>query len=271
MAVRKTYGLRIYKDGSPCAEFTYFSLDEIHKRTTQYENPKELSVGMKNNFKEKYPDFYDSKAFYSAKIVYYPNKAETNKIAKESEYGEFKSNGISSEFIPILYKKDSKIFDQNYIKTRFYSLLSSQNPNFRNRLENFYNSSTIPTTDEFGNKVIRRSLNIYRDVLGIIKSYKNGTAEELDYNIGKLYNKIIVGSPAERTKIYTIMENEFPQPKKQAKSTSQIQTEMDFREEISWIDYFKLPDEDKKYYKQGPMQEGDSLRLLDLVSNKKTK
>lgn len=271
MAVRKMYGVRVYKDGNPCAEFTYYSLDEIYKKTIQYENPKDLSNEMKKKFKEKYPEFFDPSSFYSAKIVYYPNKAETKKIAKESEYGKFKSNGISSEYIPILYKKDSKIFDQNYIRKRFYSLLSSQDPSFRNRLERFYNTSVIPNIDKDGNKVLKSSINIYRDVLGIIKAYKSGIAEELYYSIGKLYDKIIEGSPRERTKIYTIMETEFPLRKKETKEQRPVQTEMDFRKEVPWIDYFKLSEEERKNYRQGPMQKGDALRLLKLVTSQQNK
>lgn len=262
MAVKKIYGLRVYKDNEPCLEYTYYSLEEIHRRTMQYENAKELSEATKSTLKEKHPELYDSKSFYSSKIVYYPNKKETERIAKTSEYGEFRSNGVSSEYIPILYKKDSKVFDLRYLEQRFYGLLTAQNSNFRNRLENFYSSSTLPDKDKYGNKVIKPSINIYRDVLGIIKAYKNGTANDLEFNIGKLYDKVIIGSLAERTKIYTIMENEFPLRKKEVQKP--VQSEMDFREEISWIDYFKLSDTEKQKYKQGPMQEGDALRLLDM-------
>ena len=271
MAVKKIYGLRVYKDGESCAEFMYFSLEQIHRKTMEYENAKELSLGMRENFKERYPEFYDPKSFYSAQIVYYSNKKESKEIGKRSEYGQYKSNGVSSEYIPILYKKDSKIFDLNYLEKRFYSLLTSQNSSFRNRLENFYNSSTKPGEDKYGNKTIKPSINIYRDVLSIIKTYNNGTSKDLEYNIGKLYDKVIIGSLGERTKIYTIMEQEFPLIKKQVQETKTTQTEMDFRNEISWIDYFKLREEDKPFYKQGPMQEGDSERLLDLVANNNIK
>lgn len=268
MAVKKIYGLRIYKDGDSCAEFTYYSLEQIHRRTMKYENALDLSNEMKSTFKEKYPEFYNKDSFYSAEIVYYPNKKETQNIAKNSEYGEFRSNGIPSEYIPVMYKKDSKLFDLDYLEQRFYSLLSGQNSNFRNRLENFYSGSTMPSIDKNGNKTIKPSINIYRDVLGVIKAYKNGTSNDLDYNISKLYDKVILGGLAERTKIYTIMEKEFPLKAKKQINQEPVQTEMDFREEVSWIDYFTLSDEERKNYKQGPMQEGDSQRLLTLMTNK---
>lgn len=261
MAVKKIYGLRIYKDGNPCTEHLYFSLEQIHKRTMLYNDQNELSQALSNYFKEK-NNTSDDKSFYSAQIVYYPNKEETKRIAKNSEVGNFESNGVSSEYVPILYKKDKKIFDLKYMESRFYSLLTRQNPSFRERLKEYYDSSMKPDKDKHGNDTIKSSINIYRDVLSIIRAYNNGTSKELEFNIGKLYDKVIIGSLAERTKIYTIMENEFPTiEKKQPVEQTPVEPETVNKPEIPWLDYCKLDQNTQAQYRCAPMQEGDALKL----------
>ena len=268
MGVRKTYGLRIYKDGNPCSEHTYYSLEKIHRKTIEYENSLSLSESIKEKFKLNNSKLYDPNSFYTAEIVYYTNKKDTQEIAKKSEYGDFKSNGVSSEYIPILYKKDEKIFNLKYLESRFYSLLTMHDPRFRNRLKEFYESSTKPAKDKYGNDYIKPSINIYRDVLIIIKAYNNGTSNELEFNIGKLYDKVILGSLAERTKIYKIMEDEFPLKETKKVQPQTVQTKMDYREEVPWIDYFKIPEEERYKYKQGPIQKDDSIRLVKLIESK---
>lgn len=272
MVARKTYGLRILKNGEPCTEFAYYSLTRIYEGTTQYEDEKALSDGIKEKFKNKYKKYYDKDAFYSAIIVFYPNKKETNEIVKKSEPGKFKSTGVEKEFLPILYKKDNKILNLNYIKTRFFKLLSSQMPNFRQRLKDFYSSSTIPYIDKNGEKKYKPSINIYRDVLGIIKAYESGTAEDLNYKIEKLYNKIIKNSPAERTKIFMIMEKEFPEikPKKEKPIIKETtQKELDTRPTMEWLVYMLTTDEEREKYQHTGPRDGDFKLYSDILWAKK--
>ena len=67
--------------------------------------------------------------------------------------------------------------------------------------------------------------------------------------------------------LYIIIMSRVSKTERRKKINKPVQTEMDYKE-IPWIDWFYLDDEEKDYYKQGPMQE-KFIRLFEYVSRKK--
>jgi len=267
MVEQKRYGLRVYKDKEPCVEYTYYSLKEIYEESTKCIDKKDLSNKIGDTLKEKFPAKYDQNSTYTAEIVFYPNKKETEKIAKKAECGKFISNGVTSKLLPILYSDNINVLNDKYIENRFVTLMSKENSDFRNRLFELYDSSMVEAKDKDGNPKDKSSFYLFRNVLDVINVFETkGKESDVMFNIGKLYNKISNGF-AERTKIYVIMETEFPVRKIPEPKTEQ--TEVDDRIEVPFIVYLQLLKEDREKFKMGPMQEGDTTKLLDIALNGK--
>jgi hypothetical protein len=263
MVEQKRYGLRIYKDKEPCLEYTYYSLRQIYEKTTKYKNKKQLSDSIGLTIKQEFPEKFDHNSTYTAEIVFYPNKKATEGIAKKSEYGKFKSNGVTSTLLPILYKDNINVLNDKYIENRFFSLMTRENSAFRNRLFELYDSSVLDDKDKNGKQIDKPSYFLFRNLLDVINVFKTkGTQEELIISVKKLYNKISSGL-AERTKIYVIMETEFPIKKRQEPIPKQ--TVMDDRIEVPFIIYLQLPKEEREKVKMGRMEEGDGPKLLKLA------
>ena len=269
MVEQKRYGLRIYKDGEPCLEYTYYSLRHIYEKTTKYKNEDDLSFGIKLRLRREFPEpeIFNYKSKYTAQIVFYPNKKETEEIAERSEHGKFNSNGVTSTLLPILYSDNKNVLNEKYIENRFFSLMTRENSSFRNRLFELYDSSVLDDKDKNGKPKNKSSYYLFRNVLDVINVFKTkGTQEELIFNVRKLYDKISNGF-AERTKMYVIMETEFPMRKKQEPKPEQ--TVMDDRTVVPLTEFVCLSIEEQAKVKCGPMLEGDSAILYKLAMAKK--
>lgn len=244
--IQETYGVRVYKDGKPIIEYPYYSLKKIYEHTIKYENEEDLTKSISESIKKKHSELYEENSKYTAKIVYYPNKEEAkNLINNNPNY--VMTNGETSDLMPLLFWKDKDIFEEDKTKKRYEELVSSDR--FRRRISNLFWET--------------------EGLSKIAKAYRHSKLQEdSDFYGMKLYDAVSNGFKW-YTAIYVIMSREFPKPIKEEKKVSKpVQTEMDYKKEIPWIDWFYLDDEEKDYYKQGPMQEGDSLRLFEYVSRK---
>ncbi len=239
--IQETYGVRVYKDGKPIIEYPYYSLKNIYDHTTKYENEEALSKSISESIKEKHKDLYEEKSKYTAKIVYYPNKEEAKNLIKNNP-NYVMTNGETSDLMPLLFWKDKDIFDENKTKKRYEELVGSES--FRKRISNLFWET--------------------EGLSKIAKAYRHSKLQEdSDFYGMKLYDAVSSGFKW-YTAIYVIMSK----IKNEEKISETVQTETDYRREIPWIDWFYLSDEEKENYRQGPIQEGDSLRLLEYVSKK---
>lgn len=269
MAEQKRYGIRVYKDGKPCLEYMFYSLKEIYERTTKSIDQKDLSDKIAYNIKDQFPEKFDHNSKYTVKIVFYPDKKETKKIAKESVYGEFNSNGVTSKYLPVYYKKDINIFNDNYLRERFHSLMQF-NSRFRSRLLDFYDSSTELVFDKEGNQKEKSSMILFRNVLDIMQDMNsNVTQNKLTFDIDRLYNKIFGTGFSERAKLYGIMENEFPKRKKQ-KVEEKVETEPS-KPMISFREYFSLPREEREKFGISDPKKGDLIWMYELLQKQNEK
>ncbi len=259
MSEQKRYGVRIYKDGKPCLEYAYYSLQEIYEHSMSYVDKKELIDTMVYKLKDSFPEKFDHTSTYNVKIVYYPNKKINEEIAKSSEFGKFNSNGVESSYLPLLYKEDKEKIKDSYLRGRFHKLMQF-NSRFRLRLLDFYDSSTELAFDKDGNEKEKSSMVLFKNILDIMQDLNaNVTQDKLTFDIDRLYKKIFGSGFKERIKIYHIIESEFPI--KKAKSIPELKDERSLKLKISFRDFFLLPKSERDNYEPKNTERGDLLWL----------